>query len=143
MSDSDPTLDRLEDQIDYYDRSAATSKRWFKRLKAVQITAASGVPVVIALSAPMWVAAVLGGLVAVLEGLQGLNQYQQNWFNYRSTCEALKHEKYLYLAKAGPYSDQTSAHRALAEKLEGLVSQEHAKWAPTPEKPADSKPQSS
>ena len=87
-------------------------KRWFKRLKTFQITAASGVPVVIALSAPTWVAAVLGGLVAVGEGLQGLNQYQQNWFNYRSTCEALKHEKYLYLAKAGPCSDETRNTRS-------------------------------
>jgi hypothetical protein len=141
MNDSDPTLDRLEDQIAYYDSSAATSKLWFKRLKAFQIAAASGVPVGIALSAPIWVAAVLGGLVAVVEGLQGLNQYQQNWFNYRSTGEALKHEKYLYLARAGPYNDETSAHRALAEKVEGLVSQEHAKWTPTPEKPANGKPQ--
>ena len=33
----------------------------------------------------------------------------------------------LYLAAAGPYSvgDQ---HRVLAERLEGLISQEHAKW---------------
>jgi hypothetical protein len=46
------------------------------------------------------VTAGLGVLITVLEGLLHLNQYQQNWINYRSTCEALKHEKYIYLGKA-------------------------------------------
>ncbi len=64
----------------------------------------------------------------VLEGLQQLGQYQANWIGYRSTCEALKHEKHLYLAQAGPYTDPLAAVRALAERVEGLVSQEHAKW---------------
>jgi Protein of unknown function (DUF4231) len=139
MEESDPTLDRLEDQIDWYDRKSISSQRWFKRLKAFQITAAAGVPVVIALSGPPSVAAVLGGLVAVVEGMQGLNQYQQNWILYRSTCEALRHEKYLYLANAGPYSDERAAHRVLAEKIEGLVSQEHAKWTTAREEPPPSR----
>jgi hypothetical protein len=50
---------------------------------------------------------------------------------YRSTCEALKHERYLYLAKAGPYAAATEPRVLLAERVEGLVSQEHAKWAST------------
>jgi len=43
--------------------------------------------------------------------------------------EALKHEKFLYLAAAGPYATATNAHTLLAERVESLVSQEHAKWA--------------
>ena len=46
---------------------------------------------------------------------------------YRSTAEALKHERYLYLAQAGPYADD-DRRRQLAERLEGLITQEHAKW---------------
>ncbi|MDF2738882.1 MAG: hypothetical protein K0S88_248 [Actinomycetia bacterium] len=46
---------------------------------------------------------------------------------YRSTAEALKHECYLYLAKAGLYVGEDRQSQ-LAERLEGLVSQEHAKW---------------
>jgi hypothetical protein len=41
----------------------------------------------------------------------------------------LKHEKYLYLANAGPYATVAVAHALLAERIESLVSQEHAKWA--------------
>jgi hypothetical protein len=42
---------------------------------------------------------------------------------------ALKHEKYLYLANAGPYAAATTPRALLAERIESLVSQEHAKWA--------------
>jgi hypothetical protein len=71
----------------------------------------------------------LGVLIAVLEGLQQLNQYHANWITYRTTSELLKHEKYLFLAKAGPYAAAADPRVLLAERIESLVSQEHAKWA--------------
>jgi Protein of unknown function (DUF4231) len=46
---------------------------------------------------------------------------------YRSTAEALKHEKYLFLTDAGPYASADRL-RVLAERIECLISQEHAKW---------------
>ena len=52
-----------------------------------------------------------------------------SWITYRSTCESLKHEKYVYLGKAGPYAGSADAHAVLADRIEALVSQEHAKWA--------------
>jgi Protein of unknown function (DUF4231) len=45
----------------------------------------------------------LGAVVVVVEGIQQLGQYQANWINYRSTAEALGHEKFLFLAGAGAY----------------------------------------
>jgi hypothetical protein len=68
-------------------------------------------------------------VITVLEGMLHLNQYEQNWITYRSTCESLKHEKYVYLGKAGPYSGSADPHALLADRIESLVSQEHAKWA--------------
>jgi hypothetical protein len=47
---------------------------------------------------------------------------------YRSTAEALKHEKYLWLAKAGPYSNVKNLDPLLAERVESLISRENAKW---------------
>src|SRR5262249_5612342 len=75
------------------------------------------------------VTAGLGVFIVVLEGMQQLNQYHANWISYRSTCEALKHEKYLYLAQAGPYAGAANPRAMLAERIESLVSQEHAKWS--------------
>jgi hypothetical protein len=54
-------------------------------------------------------------------------QYQQNWITYRSTCERLRHEKFLFAAGAGPYT-VARAEALLAERVESLVSQEHAAW---------------
>jgi hypothetical protein len=125
---SGPTWDRLQDQVDWYDRKSASSQRVFKRLKVLQLVAAAMVPVTAGVDAAVWITGGLGALVVVVEGIQQLGQYQQNWTNYRSTCEALKHEKYLYLAQAGHYHAADAPERMLAERIEGLVSQEHAKW---------------
>jgi hypothetical protein len=123
----DPTWDRLEDQISWYDRRSGDNQRRYKWLKLLEIAVAASLPVVAAVHSPVWVTGGLAAVVVVLEGAQHLFQFQQNWITYRSTAEALKHERYLYLANAGPYAEG-DRHRQLAERLEGLVSQEHAKW---------------
>jgi len=127
----DPIMERLEDQIGWYDRKSMTNQRYFRRIKMVEIVAAAIIPLMSAFSFTriMWVTGGLGVLITVLEGMLHLNQYQQNWIAYRSTCESLKHEKYVYLGKAAPYASAADPHALLAERIESLVSQEHAKWA--------------
>lgn len=127
----DPIMDRLEDQIGWYDRESIANQRYFKGIKMVEIVAAAMIPFLSAfnLSRMPWVTGGLGVLITVLEGMLHLNQYQQNWIAYRSTCESLKHEKYVYLGKAAPYASAEDSHALLAERIESLVSQEHAKWA--------------
>jgi hypothetical protein len=135
MSD-DTTMARLEDQIGWYDRRSATDQRRYKALKITVIAIAalipllSGLPLASVLTGglPPWVLGALGAAIAIIEGIQQVNQYHSNWISYRSTCEALKHEKYLYLGKAGPYAAAADPHALLAERVESLVSQEHAKW---------------
>lgn len=136
MGTADVTLQRLEDQIGWYSRKSTQNQRWFKSLKALQLVAAATVPVVATIGVRAAVPAALGAAVVVLEGLQQLNQYQQNWTSYRSTSEALKHEKYLFLALAGPYAHASSSHALLADRIEGLISQEHAKWVSAREEAA-------
>ena len=131
MPDIDPIAERLEDQISWYARSSLVNQRYFKRIKMVEILAAAVIPFLAAFSLPQvrWVTGGLGVLITVLEGMLHLNQYQENWIAYRSTCESLKHEKYLYLGKASPYSSAADPRALLAERIELLVSQEQAKWA--------------
>lgn len=85
---SGPTWDRLEDQVDWYDRKSASSQRISKRLTVLQLVAAAMVPVAATVDAAAWMTSGLGALVVVVEGIQQLGEYQQNWTNYRSTCEA-------------------------------------------------------
>lgn len=133
----DPTYRRLEEQINWYDRKSAGAKRTFKRIKIVEIVAAALIPFLAALNFRefVWLKAYLNGLIAglgvmitILEGFLHLNQYQQLWGTYRSTCEALRHEKYAYIGNASPYAQAADGHALLAERIEMLVSQEHAQW---------------
>ena len=130
----DPTWERLEDQINWYSRKSGDNQRRYRWFKLLEIAVAASLPVVAAVHSPVWLTGGLAAVVVVLEGTQHLFQFQQNWITYRSTAEALKHERYLYLAKAGPYA-QVDRHRRLAERLEGLISQEHAKWTVLQENP--------
>jgi Protein of unknown function (DUF4231) len=123
-----PTIGRLEDQIAWYERKSAENQQRFKILKGVQLLVAATIPVVATLDAHAALTASLGALIVVVEGFQQLNQYQQNWTLYRSNAEALKHEKFLFLARAGPYASVIDGHALLADRIEGLISQEHAKW---------------
>jgi Protein of unknown function (DUF4231) len=124
-----PAQARVEEQIAWYDGKSQCNQRWFKRLKICQIVTAAAIPFAASISAPVWVAGGGGALIVVLEGLQQLQQYQQNWTTYRATCERLKHERFLFLSHAGPYATAENSEALLAERVEGLVSQEHAAWA--------------
>jgi hypothetical protein len=135
-AEADPTYQRLEEEIAWYDKRSAINQQRFKVIKGAQLASAGAIPFAAALDAHAGVAAGLGALIVVLEGIQQLNQYQQNWTSYRSTCEALKHEKYLFLAKAGPYRGATDGRALLADRIEGLISQEHAKWVSAREEAA-------
>jgi hypothetical protein len=122
-----PAGQRLQDQLQWYDDKSVAAQRSYKQFKLVQLLVSATVPVLAALSAPAAVTAAFAAVVVVAEGIVQLNQWQTTWVQYRATAEALKHEKYLYLAAAGPYGGQ-DADRVLAERVEGLVSQENAKW---------------
>ena len=127
MDESSPTWQRLEDQILWYDRKSQSAQFWYKLLQIISILTAAAVPVV-APWAPWQVAAILGSCAAAVQAMQGLGQYQHNWITYRSTCESLKHEKYLYLAGADLYGVTANPDVRLAERIEQIVSQENAKW---------------
>jgi hypothetical protein len=131
LNQNDPTVERLEDQIQWYDRKSLYNQRIFKWLKIGEIVFAAMIPFCAGMGVTPYVTGGFGVLIVIAEGLQHLNQYQHNWISYRSTCEAPKHEKYLFLAKAGPYLSADNPLVLLADRIEGLISQEHAKWVST------------
>jgi hypothetical protein len=141
MPEQNSILSRLEDQITWYDRRSLYNHRFFKWLKVCEIIAAAIIPFAAGTGASPLVTGGLGVLIVILEALQHLNQYQHNWIVYRSTCEELKHEKYLYLGAAGPYATTPNALVLLAERIESLISQEHAKWVAVQEQAAKVKRQ--
>src|SRR3990167_2912065 len=119
---------RLEQQINWYDKKSGSAQKLFKRLKFTEISCAALIPFIASILPR--VAGFLGVTIVILEGLQHVNQWSQNWITYRSTCEALRHEKYTYLGRTGIYEGKSDeeAKRVLVERVESLVSTEHAKW---------------
>jgi Protein of unknown function (DUF4231) len=138
----DPIIERLEDQISWYDRKSRSNMLWYKRLKISEIASAAVIPFLAASNIPhaVFATGILGVLVTLFEGTLQLNQYHENWIRYRSTCESLKHEKYIYLATAGPYPNVEKPRALLAERVESLISQEHAKWATVQQQDPQGKP---
>lgn len=129
---SHPAWFRLVDQLNWYDRRSQHCQRWYKGMKIAQVAFAAMIPATSLLpgDCSKWAASTFGVLIAVLEAIQQLNQYATLWFSYRATAERLKHEKYLFLAAAGPYKGLAQPERlvALAERVEEHVSTEHANW---------------
>jgi hypothetical protein len=140
--DPDPIIQRLEDQIAWYDVRSRSNMRWYKRIKISEIASAAVIPFLAASSIPhaVFATGILGMLVTLFEGTLQLNQFHENWIRYRSTCESLKHEKYIYLANAGPYPNVEKPRALLAERVESLISQEHAKWATVQQQDPQGKP---
>lgn len=125
---ADVTWKRLQDQLDWFDRRSGLAQRRFKQLKLATLMLAAGLPVTIAASAPSWIPALMGALVAVIEGAQQLFKFQENWINYRSVCESLQREQYLYLARAGHYAEAAAVDTLLAEMVERIIGQETTHW---------------
>jgi len=122
------TLERMEGQIKWYSEKSAWNQDWFKKLKVTEVIAAALIPFAAGLHAPAVLTGLLGVVVVVLESMQSIYQFQSNWITYRTTAEALKHEKYLWYAKAGHYLNAENPEALLAERIEALISTENAKW---------------
>jgi hypothetical protein len=87
-----PAEDRPEDQIGWCDRKSQNTQRRNNILKLAQVIIAGLIPLESVFPIPepqfKWVTAIFGLLVLIIEAVQQLNQDQQNWTSYRSTCEA-------------------------------------------------------
>jgi len=125
--------ERVEDQINWYDTKSKWNQRGYKIARVVEIVCAVSIPFIMgyisdATPALKFVAGLLGVIVAVIAGLVSLYQFQENWINYRTTCESLRHEKYLFLTKSKPY-DSGDTLDMLVERVESLISKENTNWA--------------
>ena len=79
---------RLDDQINWYDKKSTESQRRYKWLRIIEIVVAATIPLLAGFSTDalpeLKIAAGLAGIiVVVVSGLLALNQYQENWIEYR------------------------------------------------------------
>jgi hypothetical protein len=132
MNEQEYMQSRVDDQIQWYGARSAQAQRAYRLLQVFQIAGAAMVPFLSSYAdrlsfIPVALGA-LGVLLALAGGLLALYQFHERWVEYRSTCEALKKEKYLYLTRSDPY-DADSPFQLFVRRVEGLISRETATWA--------------
>ncbi len=143
MDETEYLENRLNDQIDWYDRKSGVNKKWFQRIQ-IMLLIMAGLVTISGVFDPEvfywihYVIPVIGALIVMLTGILGLKRYQENWTTYRTTSESLKHEKYLYLTKCEPYNS-SNAFNILVNRAEALMSKEHSNWTQIAKKEPEKK----
>jgi hypothetical protein len=127
--------DRYEDQIDWYDRKAARNQTIYRWMQWTLIVLAAITPILIELDLkPLgWLqwATLTSAIVAILTAGMKTFKYQENWINYRTTCETLRKERYFYDAGLGDYGTEKDKEAIFVERVESLISRENTMWVST------------
>lgn len=122
---------RLDNQIQWYDKKSQSHQKWYKFLQILELTAGFSIPIFTTLKIDcfeVWVT-ICSGLILLSEGLIALYNHQNNWIDYRKTSELLKHEKYMHSTNTGVYSNKAVPFKLLVERVETLISSENINWA--------------
>jgi hypothetical protein len=137
---------RLQDQVDWYDRKSLSNQKSFERLKMAEIIAAALIPFLsgISISTPEFrligaiAIGLLGVIVTIIASILNLGRHQEHWLEYRTTCESLKKEGFLFHTRVEPYNTDDAFH-LLVQRVETLVSKENTNWAQYMMKPEQDK----
>ena len=130
---------RLDDQINWYSNKSDKNKKWYKCLKVIEFVLSASIPIItITNSYYAWfncwseliIATIgaIGAILTIIASLHGLSKFHENWISYRSTSEALKREKILYLANADIYRKTDTPFQLLVSRVEALISKETGSW---------------
>lgn len=133
MNQEEYLKNRVDHRINWYDRKSCFNQNWFKRLQVIAILSASTIPFLTGYSSGEDVSirvciGILGLMVAAITAVLSLYKFQENWHEYRTTCESLTHEKYLYLTNTEPY-DIPEPFPLLVQRVEMLISKENSMWS--------------
>jgi len=124
--------ERLNNQIDWYEKKSIKNKKLFYTFHILEIFIALSIPFLsnITNEESLWLYKTIGFLsltIAMIASILSLSKYQVNWIQYRSTSEYLKSEKYMYLTKSGPYN-QDQSYNVLVQRIEEAILKENSKW---------------
>jgi hypothetical protein len=131
MSAEEYIEQRLDNQRKYYSEKSGVNQKWHRRLRFSTIILAAALPFVTAyidiMPAFKMLAGAMGVAIAIIEGLQHLNKYHDNWVNYRRTSEALKREKIIFQTQTGVYANNPSL-ATLVTRVETILADENQQW---------------
>ncbi len=125
--------ERLDSQINWYDKKSKRNKNGYYILRILEIICAISIPFIMGYVSDFtlglkFTAGLLGVIVGAISGFLGLFQTQENWISYRTTCETLRHEKFFFQTKSKPYNTE-DPFPLLVERVEMLISKENTSWS--------------
>jgi len=130
MSPEQYLAERVDDQLEWYEKKSADNKKWYHRLQLLTLIAAAAIPI-ISLSSPDYnvrlLVAIIGSITAIAAGIVTLFQFKDLWIDYRSTAERLKYEKFLFLTGSAPYQND-DAFSEFVTRIESIIIQENRSW---------------
>ena len=140
MSYKDPTTyieERVEQYQRWYDSKAVVAKRRYLRMRILAVVGGALVPVLTNIRLDIAIGGyplttllvtVISLLVVVAVSLEGVLHYREQWKNYRSTEQSLRHEVVCFRTGTGQYQGigEREAFRLLVERAEGAIAMENA-----------------
>lgn len=139
MTEEEYISQRLDDQIDWYSRASSSCQTRYKAMSVMQIVAAALIPFLSGMGEKIpfssWIVGALGVMIALVAAASALFKYHENWIQYRVTSEQLKHEKFLFATRSGPY-EIPERFPLLVQRVEAIISKEAATWAQVAKQPA-------
>ncbi|AFM05604.1 hypothetical protein Fleli_3274 [Bernardetia litoralis DSM 6794] len=139
MSDVEYIAERLDAQMNWYDRKSSENKTKYKLIKRTELIIAALIPVLITSGAfkvvqendlgvlLQIIAALAGVVLVIMNSLLELDEHYKLWKEYRVTCEMMRHERYMYMTCSEPY-DESDAYPRLVEKIEAISNSETQRW---------------
>jgi len=141
--------ERYEHQIGWYDRKAIVNSRIYYVLQWLVIILSAVTPLLVALTlvdkitgSPSWAVVAVASLVAIGTTATKTFKFEENWINYRTTCETLRKELHFYDAGIGPYQQSEDKRSLFVERVESLISRENTLWVVTHEREEHGRPES-
>lgn len=125
--------DRVDSEIQWYSKKSKHCQNMYKGFQVAEIILASLIPLLSSYSEKSvliaFMVGLFGAIIAIIESITKLYKYHENWIQYRTTCELLKYQKYLYLTKSYPYnnSDET-VENIFVKNVESIISSENNQW---------------
>ncbi|MFN0016362.1 MAG: DUF4231 domain-containing protein [Saprospiraceae bacterium] len=139
-------INRLGDQITWYDKKSGYFKRKWEGTRRWVIILSASIPFLVGLigltfrdgqSDPTFdlfikiVVGTAGVAIAILEGFNSLHKSQEHYIDYRMTSEKLRQEFSFFMARGGAYAGLSAenAYAQLMAQTEGIMANENNKWA--------------
>ena len=119
--------DRLEPQIEWYDKKSMHNQKWAKRYHVSIITLSAATPILAALDYK-WATIGTSSVVTIAIGILKYYKFEELWQSYRTTCETLKKEKVMFESKTEVYKNAPEPDKLFVERAESLISKENTAW---------------